>query len=95
MFDVASGSGIAGGVGSSKGDSTNTSECLPESLVTCAGFSALEGIAKRQADSRFAGTCMGDERGGMVRIPPVDEMFGQEAAPKERTKFYPDQSKVC
>ena len=28
----------------------------------------------------------------MVRIPPVDEMFGQEATPKEMAKYYPSQS---
>ena len=35
---------------------------------------------------------MGDEGDGMVRIPPVDEMFGQEVAPKERTRYYTSQS---
>ena len=92
MFDVASGSGTVGGVGSSKGDATNTNECVPESFVTSSGFSALEGFDQRQADGRFAGTRVGDEGEGMVRIPPVDEMFGKEAAPKERTKYYPSQS---
>ena len=28
----------------------------------------------------------------MVRLLPVDEMFGQEAAPKEKTRYYPSQS---
>ena len=27
-----------------------------------------------------------------MRVPSVDEMFGQEAAPKERTRYYPSQS---
>ena len=92
MFDVASGSGRVGGVGLSKGNATNTSEGVHESFVTSGGFSTLEGIARRQADERFAGTRMGDEGEGMVRVPPVDEMFGQEAAPKERTRYYPSQS---
>ena len=38
------------------------------------------------------GARMGDEGEGMVLVPPVDEMFGQEAAPKERTRYYPSQS---
>ena len=92
MFDVASGSGTVGGVRSSKGNAANTNECVPESFVTGGGFSALEGIAQRQADGILASTCMGDEGEGMVCFPPVDEMFGQEAAPKERTKYYPSQS---
>ena len=92
MFDVASGSGRAGGVGLSKGNATNISECVPDSFVRSGGFSTLEGIARRQADESFLSTRMGDEGDGMVRVQPVDEMFGQEAAPKERTRYYPSQS---
>ena len=51
---------------------------MPESFVTSGGFSTLEGIAQRQAD---------DGGEGMVRVPPVDEMLGQEAVPKERTRY--------
>ena len=40
----------------------------------------------------FVGTRVDDEGEGMVRVPPVDEMFGQEAAPKERTRYCPSQS---
>ena len=65
---------------------------MPESFESRGGFSALEGFAQRQADGRFEGARMGDEEEGMVRIPPTDEMFGQEAAPKERTRYYPSQS---
>ena len=82
MFDVASGSGTAGGAGLSKGNDTNTNERAPEGFVTSGGFSVLESIAQRQAYGRFAGSRMGDEGEGMVRIPPVDEMFGQKVAPK-------------
>ena len=92
MFDVASGNGEVGGVGLSKGNATNKSEGVPESFVTSAGFSLLEGIARRQADERFVGTRSCDEGEGMVRVPPVDEMFGQQAAPTERTRYYPSQS---
>ena len=92
LFDVASESGTVRGAGLSKGNDTNTSEGVPELLVTSGGFSALEGIAQCQADGRFADAGMGDEGEGMVGIPPVDEMSGQEAAPKERTRYYPSQS---
>ena len=92
MFDEASGSGRVGGIGLSKGNATNTSEGVPEGFVTSGGFSTLEGIARRQVVERFVGTCMGEEGEGMVRVPPVDEMFGQEAAPKEKTRYYPSQS---
>ena len=92
VFDVASGSGTVGGVGLSEGNDTNTSEAVPESFVTSGGFSTLEGIARRQVDERFVGTRMGDEGEGMVRVPLVDEMFGQEVSPKERTRYYPNQS---
>ena len=91
-FDVASGSGEVGDVGLLEGHVTNTSEGVPESFVTSGGFSTVEGIARRQADEMFVGTRMGNEGEGMVRVPPVDEMFGQEAASKERTRYYPSQS---
>ena len=83
MFDVASGSESVGGAGLSKEGVTDPSEGVPESFVTSGGFSILEGIARRQLD---------DEGEGLVRVPRVDEMFGQEAAPKERTRYYPSQS---
>ena len=60
--------------------------------MTSGGFSTLEGIAQRQAKDGLVGTRMGGEGEGMVRILPVDEMFGQEVAPKERTRYYPSQS---
>ena len=60
--------------------------------MTSGGFSTLDGIARRQVEGRFVGTRVDDEGEGMVRVPPVDEMFGQEAAPKERTRYYPSQS---
>ena len=83
VFDVASGSEEVGDVRFSKGNVTNTSEGVPELFVTSGGFSTLEGIARRQAD---------DGGEGMVRVPPMDEMLGQEAVPKERTRYYPSQS---
>ena len=92
MFDVASGSGTVGGVELSRENVTDPSEGVPESFVTSGGFSTLEGNARRQADERFVGTRMGDERDGTVRIPPVEEMFLQESSTKERTKYYPSQS---
>ena len=92
VFGVASGSGTVVGIELSRGNVTDWSEGVPESFVTSGGFSSLEGIARRQAGGRFACTHMSDEGEGIVRIPPVDEMFGQEAAPKERTKYYPSQS---
>ena len=92
MFDVPSWSGEVGDVGLSKGNVTNTSESVPESFVTSGGFATFEGIAQRQADEIIVGTRMGNKREGMVRVPPVDEMFGEEAAPKEKTRYYPSQS---
>ena len=86
MFDKVSGSGNVGGAELSKGNDTNTIEGMPESFVSRGGFSALEGFAQRQANGRCEGARLGDEEEGMVRIPPMDEMFGQEAAPKEKTK---------
>ena len=38
------------------------------------------------------GACMDGEREGIVRIPPMEEMFRQEDTPKERTKDYPSHS---
>ena len=92
VFDVASGSGTVGGVVLSKKGISGPSEGISESFVTSGCFSILEGIARRQADERFVGTCMGGEEEGMVRVPPLDEMFGQEAVPKERTRYYLSQS---
>ena len=89
LFDVASGSGTVGGAGLSKGNDTNTGEGVPESFVTSGGFSALEVIAQRQADEQFVDARVGSVGDGMVRIPSVDEMLGQEAAAKERTRYYP------
>ena len=92
MFDVAIGRGEVGDVGLSKGNVTNTSEIVPESFVTSGDFSTFEGIAQRQADEIVVGTRMGNKGEGMVSVPPVDEMFGEEAAPKEKTRYYPSQS---
>ena len=92
MFDVASGSGTVGGVELSRGNVTDPSEGVHESFVTRGRFSTLEGIIRRQADEKFVGACIDGEGVGMVRIPPVDWMFLQEAMTKERTKLYPSQS---
>ena len=92
VFDVGSGSETVGGAGSAKEGISAPSGGVSESLVTSGGLSTLEGIARRQADERFAGVCVGSEGEGMVRIPPVDEMLGQEVAPKEKTRYYPSQS---
>ncbi len=91
-FDVASGSDTVGGAGLAKEGVSGPSEGVSESFITSGGFSTLEGIARRQADERFVGTRMGDEGEGVVRVPPVDEVFGQEAVAKERTRYYPSQS---
>ena len=92
VFDVASGSETVGGVGLAKEGVGDPSEGVSESFMTSGGFSTLEGIARRQAEERFVGTRLGGDGEGMVRIPPVDEMFRQEVAPKERTRYYPSQS---
>ena len=92
VFVVASGDGTVRDVGLSKKGVSAPSEGVFESFVTSGGLSTLEGIARRQADEKFVGTRMGVEGEGTVRIPPVDEMFGQEVAPKERTRYYPSQS---
>ena len=89
---MVSGRGTVGGEELSRGNATNASEGVPESFVTSGGFSALEGIVRRQADERVVGARIDEEGEGMLRIPPVDELFGQEAIPKERTKYYPNQS---
>ena len=75
MFDVASGSRTIGGGGLPTGNVTDPSEGVAGNFVTGGGFSTLEGNAQREANGRFAGTLMGDEGEGIVRIPPVDEMF--------------------
>ena len=93
VFDVASGNGTVGGVGLSKEGISAPSEGVSESIVASGGFSTLEGIARRQADEKFvAPRRMGDEGVGTVGIPPVDEIFGQEVAPKKKTRYYPSQS---
>ena len=92
VFDVASGSGTVGGVGLSKKGVSGPSEGVSESFVTSVGFSTLEGIAQRKADEGIVGTNMGGEGEGMVRVPPLDEMFGQQAVAKEKTRYYPSQS---
>ena len=91
MLDVRSGSGTVGAA-ESRGNVTMTSGGVPESVVTSGGFSVLESIARRQADERILGTSMDEEGEGMVRVPPVDELFGQDFSRKERTKYYPSQS---
>ena len=91
-IDVASGSGTVGGVELLRGNTTNTSEGVPESFLTSGGFSNLEFIAPRQADGRFVGARLDGEGEGMVRIPPAEDLFLQEAASKERKKYYPSQS---
>ena len=92
VFDVASGSETVGDAGLTKEGFGAPSEGVSESFVTSGGFSTLEGIARRQAEERFVGTRMDDEGEGMVRVPQVDEMFGQEGAPRERTRYYPSHS---
>ena len=92
VFDVASGVETVGGAGLSKEGVSTANEGVSESFVTSGSFSTLEGIAQRQAEERFVGTHVDDEGEGMVRVPSVDEMFGQEAAPKEKTRYYPSQS---
>ena len=91
MLDVGSGSGTVGAA-ESRVNVTMTSGGVPESVVTSGGFSVLESIARRQADERIVGTGMDEEREAMVRVPPVDELFGQDFSRKERTKYYPSQS---
>ena len=54
--------------------------------MTSGGFFALEGITQRQADERILGVHVGSDGEGMLRIPPVDEMLGQEVAAKEKTR---------
>ena len=76
----------------SKKGVSGPSEGVSENFVTSGGFSTLEGIARRQADEGFVGTSMGGEEEGMVRVPPLDEMFGQQAVAKEKTRYYPSQS---
>ena len=83
MLDVVSGRETVGGGELSRGNATNASEGVVERFVTSCGFSTLEGIAWRQADERVVGAGLDEEGDGMVRIPPVDELFGQEAIPKE------------
>ena len=92
MIYVASGSETVGGAGLSKEGVSAPSEGVSKSFVTSGGFSTLEGIARSQAEERFVGTRVDDEGEGMVRVPPMDEMLGQEAAPKERTRYYPSES---
>ena len=92
MFDVASGSETVGGVELSRENVTDRSEGVPESFLTSGGFSTLEGIAQRHADGRFVNARSNGEGEGMVRIPPMEEMFLQEATTKERTKCCPSQS---
>ena len=91
MLDVVSGSGTVG-VAESRGNVTMTSGGVPESVVTSGGFSVLESIARRQADERIVGTGMGKGVEGMVRVPPVDELCGQDFSRTERTRYYPSQS---
>ena len=91
MLHVVSGSGTVGAA-ESRGNVTMTSGGVPESAVTSGSFSVLESIDRRQADERIVGTGMDKEGEGMVRVPPVDELFGQDFSRKERTKYYPSQS---
>ena len=92
MFDVASGSGPVGGVELSRRNGTDPSEGVPDSFVTSGGFSTLEGIPRHQAEERFVGACIDGEGEVMVCIPPVEEMFLQQATTKEKTKYNPSQS---
>ena len=92
LFDVTSRCGTVGDGELPRGNATNASESVSESFVTSGGFSTLKGIARQQADDRVVGGRIDEKRESMVRIPPVDELFRQEAIPKERTKYYPSQS---
>ena len=96
MFDSASGSGTVGGGGLPTANVTDSSGGVAESYVTSGRFSILEGIAQRQAGGRFAGTLMGDEGEGMVRIPPVDKIFVERTTTKERQNIIlVSRRKVC
>ena len=96
MFDVASGSGTVGGVELSRENVTNPSEGAPENLVTSGGFSSLEDIAQRQADGSFVDSCLDGEGEGMVRIPPVEEMFCKRLRRrKERSITLISRRRVC
>ena len=92
MFVVAIRLETVGVVELSRGKATNSSEGVPESFVASGRFSTLEGIAQRQVDEGFLCSRMDGEGEGIVRFPPVDEMFGQESLLKERLKYYPSQS---
>ena len=92
IFDVASGGGTAGGGQLPRGNATNASEVEPQSFVTNGGISTLSGTARSQADQKVMGARIDKWEEGMVRIPPVDKLFAQEAIPKVRTKYYPCQS---
>ena len=96
MFDVASESGSVGGVELSQENDTNTSEGVPESFMTSDGFSTWEGIAQRQVAERFLGVRIGDEGEFMVRIPPVNEVFGKKLHRKGTRSITPvSRLKVC
>ena len=74
-----------------RGNDTNASEGVAESFATGGAFLKLESIARRQADERVVGAWTDKGGDGMVRVQSVDELFGREELPKERTKFYPSQ----
>ena len=59
-----------------------------ESFVTSGGFSILESFSRSQADERVVGAGIDEEEEGILRILPLDVLFGHEAMPKQRTKFY-------
>ena len=52
----------------------------------------MEGIARRQASERVVGDRIDEVGEATVHFPPVDEMFGWEDIPEERSKYHPSQS---
>ena len=92
MFDVGGMSGVFGGKVLSRGDVTDASEVVPESLITSGGFSALENIAGRQADARVVASYGDAEGENMVKVPTAQELLGQKGESSEKSRYYPSQS---
>ena len=88
-FDVSGRSIVFGGRELSRGDVTDAHEDVPEIFITSSGFSALEDIAREQADARAVASYGDVEGDSMVQVPPADELLGQEGKSREKSSFYP------
>ena len=71
---------------------TEASGWVEGSDFTSGGLSTLEAIAKKRADERDGGLFELSSGDGMVRVPHVESIVGEERVGAEKNRHYPSQS---